>query len=313
MNIQQFQYVLAVAQIKHFEKAAEKCFVTQSTLSTMIGRMEDELGIKIFNRKTKPVSITQEGEKIINQLQIILREIDSLQYIAQALKGEMVGEIKIGIIPTVSPYLCPMFLTEFVETFPKVQVVVQEMTTSEIQRSLHQRTVDIGIVALPLLDEDLIELSLYEEPFVIYDCKAKKRKSDTVDINEIDFSRLWLLQEGHCLRHQVEQICNLSQNKPNDLHNLEFKAGSLDSLIRFTKAQSGVTLLPYFATLNLPQREQQCLLKIGNPIPARSVGLLVHKHFVKHQILKKLQEIIKASITPLQTAKAEGQRLIRPV
>ncbi len=314
MNIHQFKYVIAVADSKHFEQAAEKCFITQSTLSTMIGKLEDEIGIRIFDRKTKPVTVTREGEKIIEQLRVILKEIDSLQNIAQELKGELSGELKIGIIPTVAPYLLPLFLGDFAKAFPRIQVIVHEMTTTVIQKNLHQRNIDLGIAAIPLEDSELLEYHLYDEPFILYDIKKSKEQKTRVDVNEIDFSNLWLLQEGHCLRTQVEQICNLSNNQPNRTINLEFKAGSIDSLIRFTREQKGVTLLPYLATLDLPKREQKYLRMFKPPVPIRSIGLIVHKHFVKKVILDELQRIILNSVSPLQPEmKPDKKKLIRPV
>ena len=167
MNIQQFQYILAVVDLKNFESAADKCFVTQSTLSTMIGRFEDEIGVKIFNRKTKPVSITTEGELIIERLRIVLNEIDALNNVVQELKGEMVGNLKIGIIPTIAPYLLPLFLPEFASRFPAIKISVREMTTAQIQQALRIRTIDLGILALPLHDDSLEEISLFSEPFLL--------------------------------------------------------------------------------------------------------------------------------------------------
>ena len=135
MTIQQFKYVLAVVDLKNFEAASERCFVTQSTLSTMISRFEDEIDVKIFNRKTKPVSITLEGEQIINRLRIVIHEVESLKNVIQELKGEMVGELRIGVIPTVAPYLLPLFLTKFASRFPKINIIIKEMTTTQIQEA----------------------------------------------------------------------------------------------------------------------------------------------------------------------------------
>jgi len=280
----------------------------------MISKFENEIDIRIFDRKTKPVSVTREGEKIIEQLKVILREIDSLKNITQELKGEESGELKIGIIPTIAPYLMPLFLAEFVNSFPNIQVVVQELTTSVIQSKLCQREIDLGIAAIPLEDKDLLEFHLYDEPFILYDTQKAQQKNKAVEVDEIDFSNLWLLQEGHCLRTQVEQICNLSHTQPNRLINLEFKAGSIDSLIRFTRDQKGVTLLPYLATLDLSQQEQKYLRKFKPPVPIRSVGLVVHKHFVKNNILEEMQRIMQKSIKPLQPKmKPDRKKLIRPI
>lgn len=298
MNIQQFQYILAVVDSKNFEEAAERCFITQSTLSTMIGKFEYEIGIKIFNRKTKPVSITPEGEVIINRLRIVLNEIDSLNNVVQELKGKMTGELKIGIIPTIAPYLLPLFLTKFAAKFPDVNIVIKELTTAQIKDGLKVRTIDVGLLALPLNDNELIEYDLYEEPFLAYDCRGEVTPK-TVSVEDLDYSKLWLLQEGHCLRTQVFQICELSNKSPKNEINFEFESGSMGSLMSFTKASKGITIIPYLASVNFSDAEQENLVEFKSPAPVRSVGLLTNKFFVKKQLLNELQSVIKESVKGL--------------
>lgn len=311
MNIQQFQYVLAVVDLKNFEAAAEKCFVTQSTLSTMIGRLEDEIGIKIFNRKTKPVSITAEGVQIINRLRVILNEIDTLNNVVQELKGEMVGELRMGVIPTIAPYLLPLFLTEFAERFPKVKILVKEMTTPEIQQALKLRNIDIGILAIPLEDNELEEVELYSEPFRVYDCSDDKSDSK-VSLKNLNYSKLCLLQEGHCLRTQVKKICELSDQFANSDINYEFESGSMDSLLRITKTRKGITIIPYLASIDLPKEEQCNLVEFETPVPVRTVGLITHKYFVKRRLLKDLKEIILKSTSSLIPL-AEDHKTLNPL
>jgi LysR family hydrogen peroxide-inducible transcriptional activator len=311
MNIQQFQYVLAVVDLKNFESAAERCFVTQSNLSTMIGRLEDEIGIKIFNRKTKPVSITPEGEQIIDRLQIVINEVESLENVIQELKGEMAGELKIGIIPTIAPYLLPLFLMEFASRFPKVNIIVKEMTTAHIQKAIKLRMLDIGILALPLGDVELDEIELYTEPFLVYDCRDEKSGSK-ISINNLDYSKLWLLQEGHCLRSQVYQICELSNQNPKSNINFEFESGSMGSLLRFTKSSKGITIIPYLASIDLPIEEKNNLVEFKEPIPVRSVGLLTHKFFVKKRLANELKKIIQDSVLEL-LPKIKETEIIKPV
>jgi LysR family hydrogen peroxide-inducible transcriptional activator len=308
MNIQQFQYVLAVVDLKNFEAAAERCFVTQSTLSTMIGRFEEEIGVKIFNRKTKPVSITTEGEVIIDRLRIVLNEIESLNNVVQELKGEMIGELKIGVIPTIAPYLLPLFLTQFANRFPKVNIAVKEMTTSQIQQALKIRTLDVGILAIPIDDDELEEQELYTEPFLVYDCTTEKSRSK-ISVDNLDYSKLWLLEEGHCMRSQVHQICELSNQNPKNEVNFKFESGSMGSLLRFTKASEGITIIPYLASHDLANEEKQKLVEFEHPIPVRSVGLLTHKYFVKKQLAKGLKEIIHASVSDLIPINENGKVL----
>ncbi|SNR14867.1 hydrogen peroxide-inducible genes activator [Tenacibaculum jejuense] len=312
MNIQQFQYVLAVVDLKNFEAAAEKCFVTQSTLSTMIGRFEKEIGIKIFNRKTKPVSITVEGEEIIKRLRILANEVDALNNLVQELKGEMIGELKIGIIPTVAPYLLPLFLTNFAEAFPKVKIIVREMTTSEIQKALKIRSIDVGILALPLEDDMLNEVDLYSEPFVLYDCSEGDITSK-ISVNDIDYSKLCLLQEGHCLRTQVQRICDLSDQYTNRDENFEFESGSMDSLLRITRARKGMTILPYLATTDLSPDIKQRLVEFDKPIPVRKVGLVTHKFFVKKKLLSELKLLIQNSVIEHLPQKESEYKILKPL
>jgi LysR family hydrogen peroxide-inducible transcriptional activator len=212
------------------------------------------------------------------------------------------------VIPTIAPYLLPLFLTTFAERFPKVNIIVKEMATAQIQQALKLRTLDVGILALPLDDGDLVEVALYSEPFLVYDCGEKKNPTK-ISINKLDYSKLWILQEGHCLRNQVRQICELSNQHLNS--NIHFESGSMDSLLRFTKASKGVTIIPYLASLDLPQAEQDNLIEFKHPTPVRSVGLLTHKFFVKKRILNDLQEMIKESVSGLIPI-SENLKVLRP-
>ncbi len=311
MNIQQFQYILAVAELRHFEQAADKCAISQSTLSTMIGRFEEEIGIKIFDRKTKPVSITREGEELIRQLKIILKDIYTLENMVQEMKGEMEGHLRMGVIPTVAPYLMPLFLSTFAQKFSKVNIVVQEMTTLEIMRSLKDGSLDLAIAAIPLEDPYLHEYPLYKEPFLLFDYFSNKIETKEIRIEDIDYAHFLLLTEGHCLRNQVEQICNFSHRTERLAMNFEFKAGSIDSLIRFTKAYKGITLLPYLATVDLESEDQERLISFVTPVPIRSVGLVVHEHFVKKRMLNELQQIIRAAVEPKMSIVSD-ERLVKP-
>lgn len=291
MNIQQLEYVQAVVDLKNFELAADKCCVTQSTLSTMIARLEKEIGIKIFNRKTKPVSITQEGEHLINRIKIILHELDSLQNLVQELKGEQTGEIRIGVIPTIAPYLLPLFLQEFALLYPKIKVRVKELTTFEIIDNLKKRNLDAGILALPINDPELNEISLYPEPFLAYDYSGNHSKKN-MDIEDLDYSKLWLLEEGHCLRTQVSHICAISKQSKNKTNNLTFESGSMESLLRFTEASNGITIIPYLSTLEFTKKQNTHLIPFKSPVPVRNVGLITHKDFVKKQLLLSLKNLI---------------------
>jgi len=311
MNIQQFQYVLAVVDSENFGLAAEKCFVTQSTLSTMINRFETEIGVKVFNRKTKPVSITKEGDIIIERLRVVVNEIDVLKNTLQEIKGEMVGDLKIGIIPTIAPYLLPLFVNEFSEMFPKVKILVKEMTTSKIQKSILQRDLDIGILALPLHQKELLEYKLYNEPFLVYDCTDDKRQA-ALSASELNYPKMCLLEEGHCLRTQVYDICELSAKSKVQNKNFKFESGSMDTLIKITESRQGMTILPYLASYHLSDQSKKNLINFKVPVPVRTIGLVTHQFFVKNKLQKSLVEIIEKAVKPL-IPEVDKERVVNPV
>jgi LysR family hydrogen peroxide-inducible transcriptional activator len=311
MNIQQIKYAIAVAEVQSFGKAAEKCFITQSTLSTMIARLESELGLKLFDRKKKPIVPTKEGKAILKQFLIINKELDTLDEVVGDLKGVSSGPLHVGVIPTVAPYLLPLFLNDFVHQHPNVKFFISEMTTENIIKGLENRTLDIGILSTPLHHNALIEKPLYKEPFLLFD-KSKERSEKSIHVHEIDCNRLWLLNEGHCLRTQVETICKLHNQRDNNL-NLEYKSGTIDTLMKFVRNNQATTLLPYLATLDLPSADLNYLHPLAAPQPAREISLVVHQYFVKKRILNAIQESIQDVIRPLLQEQNSKQWLVAPL
>ena len=308
MNIHQFQYIQTLAEIKHFETAAEKCHITQSTLSTMISKFEVEMGVKIFDRKKKPVEITAEGQTLLEQIKKINKEIEQLYEITKEIKGEIKGDLTLAAIPTIAPSLLPLFITEFAKKFPNLNIDISELTTAEIMRKIKARELDIGIVSIPLNDDDIKEIHLYDEAFVFYDTHVLGKQD--LDANLIDVNNLCLLDEGHCMRAQVLELCNLHQKRLNQTKNFKYNAGSIDSLLKFVKANQGSTLLPFLSTLDFTETEQHHIQNFKAPIPYRSVGLVVHRHFVKNRVLELLQKEIQTQISPLLSqTKLQGSML----
>ncbi|MFY0675247.1 MAG: LysR family transcriptional regulator [Bacteroidia bacterium] len=309
MNIQQIRYILAVSQHRHFETAAEHCFISQSTLSTMISKFEGEIGIKVFDRKKKPVQITKEGALIIDQLKAIGKEIEQLNELSKEIKGEIKGNLSISVIPTIAPYLLPLFLQGFAKRFPNLSIEVKEQTTAEIIRNIKNRDLDIGIISIPINEPEIEEVKLYDEPFLFYD--ARDEKKDAVKAKQLDMGSLCLLEEGHCMRTQVVQLCDLYQHNLKSTLNFDYKAGSIDSLLRFVRANNATTLLPYLSTLDMVENEQQHLSTFEAPTPFRTIGLVVHKHYVKRKILESLkQEILEKVEAVLPNNTLEGEMLM---
>ena len=311
MNIQQIKYVIAVEKLRSFGEAAKECYISQPTLSTMIARYEEEIGVIIFDRKTKPVTVTKEGKQIVQQLKILANEFQNLDVKISNLKGELVGKIKVGVIPTIAPYLLPRFLNEWIGKLPKMQFEISELTTDKIIEGIKHRDIDIGIASTPLKEPDLIEHHLYDEPFLLYD-KSGSGLKHGFNLKEIDINRLWLLEEGHCMKTQTETICGLRKKRKIN-SNLEYKSGSIDTLLRFVEKYNGITLLPLLSTTEFPLKNQKLLKEFKSPVPARSVGLIVHKHFIKQNVLAMLKkDIIKATSKILDTRKPRLQ-LINPI
>lgn len=311
MNIQQFHYVLAVVDSKNFELAARKCFVTQSTLSTMIQKFEKEIAVKIFNRKTKPVSTTREGRLIIERLRIIVNEIDLLGNVVQEIKGELEGDISIGVIPTIAPYLLPLIINEYAAHFPKVNIAIKELNTEQIKNQLIQRALDVGILALPLAHKELVEIPLYKEPFLIYDCTgAKKAKKQSP--KHLDYSKLCLLEDGHCLRTQVYDICKLSKEYIDTNVNYRFESGSMESLLGITRIRKGITILPYLTTKSFTKAASKNVVEFSDPVPVREIGILTHHYFAKKALLDALKDEIIKAVTPLLPRTKEAM-VIKPI
>ncbi|WP_430614814.1 LysR substrate-binding domain-containing protein [Flavobacterium sp. JP2137] len=298
MNLQQLEYVLAVYEETNFSFAAEKCFVSQSTLSTMIIKLEEELGIVIFDRKSKPVGVTLEGAAIIEKIKLILASVYDLQEMTKEMKGNLSGKVRVGVIPTVAPFLMPLFLNRFVNTYKEVHLVVQELITESIVERIENRTLDFGIASSPLPSKytEVISIPLYQEPFMLLDYSGHRHLLP-IDIGEIDKQKLWLLAEGHCMRAQIQNLCAENQAQKH-WANLDYQAGGMDTLIRLVKKTGGLTLLPYLATLDFNEQERKQLYRFEQPTPQREICLLVHKNFVKKGVLNLFKTEITAAVAP---------------
>ncbi|TNJ45825.1 hydrogen peroxide-inducible genes activator [Tamlana fucoidanivorans] len=295
MTITQLYYVLAVAENQNFTKAAEKCFVTQPTLSMQIQKLEDQLDVQIFDRSKKPIELTEVGKKIVTQARNIVNESYRIQDIVDQQKGFIGGEFKLGIIPTIMPTLLPMFLKTFIKKHPKVKLKIEELTTEEIITRIKEGHLDAAIAATPLEDENIKERVLYFEPFVSYIPKGHKlHKNKTIDITELDINDMLLLEDGHCFKDSVLHLCKGLKNHTDDKFQLE--SGSIETLIKLSNEGLGMTLLPFLHTLDINDSEKENLHYFKEPSPAREVSIIYHKSELKMQIIEALQDVISGII-----------------
>ncbi len=295
MTITQLKYALAIAEHKNFTKAAEKCFVTQPTLSTQIQKLEDELDVLIFDRSKKPIELTDVGRKIVYQARNIVNEADRIQDIVDQQKGFIGGEFRLGVIPTIMPTLLPMFLNNFIKKYPKVKLKIEELTTEDIMTRLSDGHLDAGIAATPLESDNIKERVLYHEPFVAYIPRNHRlRDKKVLDVDDLDIEDMLLLEDGHCFRDGVINLCKSVKN-PAENH-FQLESGSIETLIKLSNEGLGMTLLPYLHTLDLKESLNQNLRLFVEPSPAREVSLIYHKSELKMQIIDVLHAVISGVI-----------------
>ena len=290
MTITQLKYVLAVAQYQNFTRAADKVFVTQPTLSMQIQKLEDELDVQIFDRSKKPIELTETGKKIVTQARNIVNESDRIQDIVDQEKGFIGGEFRLGIIPTIMPTLLPMFMNNFIKKYSKVKLRIEELTTENILERLNDGSLDAAIAATPLEDGLVKKKVLYYEPFVVYDPASKKAVSEKMDVEEIDPDKLLLLEDGHCFKDSVLNLCRSSRDTQEERFSL--MSGSFETLIKLADEGLGMTLLPFLNTEELHDRKKANLRYFKEPNPAREVSLIYHKSELKMQIIDALHQVI---------------------
>ncbi len=295
----QIEYVLALEQTGSFSKAAEKCFVTQSTLSTMIKKMENQINMVLFDRKSKPILPTKECKLLMPQFKIMLREYEHLEEHIQGLTKNFHGTFKIGILPTLAPFLLPLFLNKLITKYQDVNFSIHEITTKEIVELLKQRELDIGILSLPINEDGLNESTLFYEDFLVYDTNKSddQRSKKTYKIDDIDMNRLWLLEESHCMSNQIVNICQLRKKRKINA-NLIYNSGSIFSLLEFVNINQGITLLPRLAAQNEKLVDQSCLYDLQSPRPVRAIGVLTHPNFSKNKLKEVLEKQIIKAVKP---------------
>jgi LysR family hydrogen peroxide-inducible transcriptional activator len=290
-SLTQLEYVLAVHKHGHFAKAAEACFVTQPTLSMQIQKLEDDLGVKIFDRSKKPILLTHIGKKLVSQMQAVLfeaRKIESL--IQQDKKGSKLGSLKVGVIPTVAPYLLPRLLPVCEELYSDLELVIRELQTDQIFTALENDEIDVGILATPSQMAKMFEFTLYYEPFYVLCGKdheyasLKKIKYQTLSMEDV-----WLLEEGHCLRNQVLDLCSTKKDR-SGIRRYQFESGSLETLKNLVDLYGGYTLLPHLATEHIGERSR--VVPFERPIPAREIGLVYRREHYKSELIEALGEAI---------------------
>lgn len=307
MTLTQLEYIVALDTYRHFVLAAEKCFVTQPTLSMQIQKLEEELGVKIFDRTKQPVIPTEIGTSIIAQARVSLREAEMVKQIISDQKDALSGELRIGIIPTLAPYLLPPLYKYMTEKYPQLKLVIKETITEEVIHELKNSRLDCGIVVTPLKDPAIKEdVLFYEELFVYVSKKNALFDKKYVLAGEIDPNQLWLLEEGHCFRSQILNLCELRRSSD---FNFKYETGNIETLKRMVDKSDGITILPELAVMELSKSQHKLVKRLKEPRPAREVSLVIHRDHIKTKLIKTLKEEI-LSIVPTAMQKLKDKKIV---
>lgn len=309
ISLTQLEYIVAVDTYRHFSTAAQKCFVSQPTLSMQIQKAEEELGVIIFDRSKQPVVPTEIGTNIIEQARKVLHEKRVLAEIIASQRDSLEGELKMAIIPTLAPYLIPLFLHRFFKKYPKIHLTVEEQTTDTLVENLKKNTIDLGVLVTPLNDQAIKEEPLFYEEFMVYVSKSNALSKKTyVLADDIDVKKLWLLEEGHCFRSQILNLCELRkatrQEKP-----FQYEAGSIDTLRKMVELDDGITILPELATKDLTTKQKNLIHRFKGQAPVREVSLVTHRSYIKRRLIEALKVEILSTI-PESMHSAKNKRIV---
>ena len=296
MNLQQLEYIVALDVHKSFSKAAESCFITQATLSTMVKKLEEELNLVLFDRKTTPIITTDCGQKIVDEAKRILLHTQQLKTIASEVKRTIEGELKIGVIPTVASNLLHRILPTLIKKYPMLKLVIQEITTSNILKQLKTGELDVGILATPIKGNDFEQIELYFEKLMVYG-NSVSNLTKYQQPKDLERDKIWLLEEGNCLADQVVNLCAL--NKKVISSNLSFKPNSLETLINMVEHMDGLTLIPELFYTDLSESKKSMVQDFTNPIPVREISLLYNRPYAKLRLIETLSTEIQQLIRPI--------------
>lgn len=308
MTLQQLEYIVAVDQCRHFAKAAEQCHVTQPTLSAMIQKLEEELDVRIFDRSRQPIRPTHAGRAVISQARLVLDEAGRIRDIVKEEKRSLAGTFRLGILPTIAPYLLPRFFPSLVRQHPEMDIRVTEMKTEDIKQALVEGEMDAGIVASLEGMEDFRETVLFHEAFYAYvSPESRLAANEVVRTSDLEGEELWLLDEGHCFRDQLLRFCRMESAQASQQ---AYRLGSMETFMRMVEGGQGVTFIPELAVCQLGEAQKRLVRPFAIPCPARKIVLLTRKDYVRMTLLEAVAQQIRSSVPREMWALKPTQTLV---
>ncbi len=306
VTLTQLEYIVAVDTHRHFATAADNCFITQPTLSMQIKKLEEFLDVTLFDRSKQPIIPTDVGAQIIEQSRIILGEAKKIDEIVKNHRNTVEGSLKIGIIPTLAPFLLPMFIGDYIRDYPDVKVEVEEMVSDDIVEALKKDLIDVGVFVTPLKDDKIQEQPLFFEEMMIYAHKDHDiLKKAIVEVKDIATSEIWMLGDGHCFRNQVINLCEMHSMQHQELP-FEFESNSLETLMKIIDREGGFTLIPELATQYMSAEKLKQVKSFANLHPLREVSLVYSRHYSKNKLLNLLGEHIRKMMPSAYLNKERG-------
>ncbi len=292
MTLTQIEYILAIESSNSFVEAAAKCFVTQPALTSQVKNLEEELGVVLFDRTKKPIEPTDIGREILKQAREVYNQAKRIPDLVSEYNKTVKGDLCVGIIPTISPFLVPLFINRFNDTNPAVNISIREEITENIILKLKKGELDAGIIATPVETTGIISIPLYYERFFAYVSKSSTDfYRDSVNVANLEVNDIWLLKEGNCFRNQVINICKEGENLKFRDH-FHFESHSIDSLKRIVEVKNGMTLIPELCLPTIEDRNKEMVKPLGDNEFSREVSIVVTRQYLKRRVIDKLKESI---------------------
>lgn len=312
MTITQLEYVVAVATYKSFVAAAEKCFVTQPTLSMQIQKLEDEMGIRLFDRTKHPIAVTEVGERIVEQARVVLAEVGKVGELIQEQQDKLSGSFRFAVIPTVAPYLLPRLLENFTAANPEVRLQASELETVRALRAIRNGEIDAAIVSTPLEENNIKEYPLFYEPLVAYFAEGEAAlKKRLVTPADIALERIWLLSEGHCMRNQVLDLCSDQVQKLQNHRSYQYESSHVETLRKMVDKVGGLTVLPELATNEFAEDYMERIRYFEEPQPVREISIVTADHFVRMSMLQSLMDAVLGLIPEQMRVQKKNRKVLR--
>lgn len=292
MNIQQLEYIVALDKHRHFQRAAEACGVSQPTLSALIQKLEEELDLTLFDRKSHPINTTESGRAVVDQARVVLFHIAQLREMTRSEKELNSGIVRIGVIPTVAPYILPRLFKQMQQMFPQIELRAFELRTAVIIEQLRKAELDMAILATPLEQPDFLEIPLYYEKFAAYVSPTEELYGkEEIAAHEMSTEHLWVLKEGHCMRNQVFNFCQTQST-----YSTTYEAGSIDTLIKIVDENGGYTVIPELHLPLLHDKQQQHIRPLTAPTPVREISLVIRQDYVRERLINSVADAVKTII-----------------